>query len=202
MPDKTEISFAIIYFQTVGIIYSVSLFGGFGLNFADYAEIDDFIFASFKEPILFIMSIVIVMCSLYVSRRRNQIVALAIPVITAAFFGFLTSYLVINCQKSMLLSNTGALVEVHFIPDTVETLEGDDDRFESVYMIASAGDLFFFFDRFLHKEAGCVNSTIIIPRNNITRIARVPNVVDSLRKRSVCQSSIENSGNSDITSPN
>lgn len=187
MIEKSEIPLIILCFQAVGIIYSVTLFGSFGLNFADYADIDDFIFASFKEPFVFIVSLVSIIIYLRLSRKRFRIMALFIPAFIAFAFGLLSFFVVRYFQGVMPFSNTGMLVEVHFLPNTVETAPNDDNKFSSVYIIARAGDLFFFFDRF--SESGrCVTSTIIVPQDKITRIAKVRDLLNDDNKiRTSCQ---------------
>src|SRR5712692_7415446 len=44
----------------MGMIYSVTLFGEFGINIFDFAEPADFILAAFKEPFTMMMAIVTV----------------------------------------------------------------------------------------------------------------------------------------------
>lgn len=193
--DKDDIAGLILYFQTVGIVYSIVLFGGFGLNFADYAEIDDFIFASFKEPLVFAASVASIFLYRLLSKRKAKTLLLIAPALVATSLGALSVLVVTYFQGVMPLSNTGMAVSVQFKPDLVPY---DQDRLNHVYVIGRAGGLFFFLDEYRDYHEGafmsvsgsqwtCRLSTLIIPQEGIVQIARPDNINEHHRCRKARQ---------------
>jgi hypothetical protein len=56
--EHPAIAVTLLYFQvtTVGVVYSWALFRRFDINVFDYAEANDFLLAAFKDPLVFLMS--------------------------------------------------------------------------------------------------------------------------------------------------
>ncbi|NKB39023.1 MAG: hypothetical protein GKR93_17970 [Gammaproteobacteria bacterium] len=169
----SEILTLAIYFEVIGVVYSVCFFGFFDLNFADYADIDDLLLGSFKEPIVFIAALAIVL-SIVAKRSKKSsmkesIVMLTIPIVAAIIMAWLAHFYITSENRAMPLSNTGTNVRVDL---AVSLKNVEDDRIiHSVRLLGTSGDYFFFFDKLTNQKGEKAISTIILPKSSITKLA-------------------------------
>ena len=171
MSKISEIVAFAIYFELVGVVYSVALFAGFGLNYADYANIDDFLLASFKEPIVFVFACVaIIVASAHKNFQRTlyRNLALLAPLFISIFTAVCAIVLIRGFDMHMPLSNTGMEVQVKLNPKfCIE----EDNKISTVRLLGRSGDYFFFFDKFTEGGVTKLN-TIVLPERAIVQITR------------------------------
>ena len=184
-----EIAAVAFYFEAIGVLYSICFFGSFGLNFADYAEMDDLLLGSFKEPIVFVAALGAISYLVYKKSTNKSLkldfILLATPLIVAVVMALIAHYYIVVAKRSLPFSNTGLEVKVYLAEN--HNFEGiEKDRIiETTGILGTSGDYFFFFDTL--KEGGHpLDSTIILPKSSIIQIAwrriRVINNVSSLRR--------------------
>jgi hypothetical protein len=62
------LSLLYLYATGIGLVYSATLYGRFGLNIFDYSEISDFLLAAFKVPAVFLTMLWIGVISVFIAR--------------------------------------------------------------------------------------------------------------------------------------
>ena len=183
----SEIMTAAFYFEAIGVVYSICFFAGFGLNFADYAEIDDLILGSFKEPVVFVAAIGVVFY--FIAKKSSagsfgaSIVLLLVPIALAATMAFVARYYIVELGKSLPFSNTGMEVQVLLSNELKFEGGGQNDReYSSLQILGKSGEYFFFFDN-LTQDGGPWIKTIILPKASIVQIARANKKISNTNKK-------------------
>jgi hypothetical protein len=171
----------------VGVVYSWTLFKRFGINIFDYAETNDFLFAAFRDPAVFAISIgTLLVASLsqigtllavnFILRRRLQTELAGVAVIRSflialvfvlPIFVFITSIAVANLfgnrtADSLLSPTDEPLTSVQY-----RATSGSDEQAKEtdLRVIGTTQSFVFFYDR---KDT----RTLVIPIAQIVEMER------------------------------
>jgi hypothetical protein len=82
------ITIAAIWINTIGISYNYAIFAYCGLNYADFADVDDFLVAGFKNILVLLYAIFSTMFFFWISRTRQIIYPH--PISMKLFIAFIT----------------------------------------------------------------------------------------------------------------
>lgn len=161
----------IFYFELIGVVYSVIFFAGFGLNFADFANLSDFFLLSFKEPIVFIIACAVVLLMVVKPIEYQSLTKVLglmfLPIVTAVLMAIFGILIIKEFNQPIPFSNTGTEVKVHL--GTTSLRVEPDQKINSTRFLGRVGGYFFFYDL---KKGGTVENMMIIPDTEIVRIDR------------------------------
>lgn len=171
----SEIVALAFYFELIGVVYSICFFANFGLNYADYARIDDLLLGSFKEPAVFVAAFATVIYLIAQWRLKVSFLVslflLSLPVLLAGLMAIVAYHYVTRTDHAMPFSNTGTTVEVLLSEEFQFYYK--DQKLSSVRLLGKSGKYFFFYDEFKHKSGVRKRSTIVLPESSIIQIARL-----------------------------
>lgn len=174
----------IFYFELIGIVYSIVFFAGFGLNFADFANISDLLLSSFKEPLVFLLACVVVLTliakPLSFRTPAKTLGLMLIPIVAAVLMAALGIHLIKSEGLRMPFSNTGTTVRIHLAAGS------SYQKINSARFIGHTGSYFFFYD----VHANCtLGNMMIVPSKEIVRIERERVLSDHGSKEEAVQNS-------------
>lgn len=149
----------------IGICYSSFLLGRYGLNFFDFAEIEDFLISAFRNPLIILYNclIVFVFTVFTIIRNRDalQYPRISLSVLFLIFFAVPSVTGLIEPSSSILQTLTSnKYTAVHLLNQTGEQHPPlQNIRLENVRIIAKAGDFLVFIDT--AQNAHVVNRSLV-----------------------------------------
>jgi hypothetical protein len=180
-------TFMYLVITSMGMVYAACLYRNFGINILDFAELNDFILAAFKDVVAFVMSIVTITLGIgatvllsfraeklrqekniaagrlgSVARHAHLNLATGFIILSVFIYTLVPPYLFGNSEATSIMEAQEAPVEVRYRTSTsgsapLITLKG-------VEFIGATNRVAFFYD----LEA---KRTLVIPHSKIVSIA-------------------------------